>query len=233
MITVRRLTKIYEPNVTALNGVTFSIPRGEMAFLVGPNGAGKTTLFKLLIREEEATSGCILFGGTNVGNLKSRDLALHRRRIGTIFQAVRLLPQKTVSENVALPLEAERVRKSEVSDRVAASLCLAGLEELADRFPSQLSGGQEQQVAIARALVSRPEVILADEPTGNLSPSATDRVMHLFSVINSLGIAVIISTHNREVVDEMAKRVLVLDSGTLVSDSPSGSYPEFLMRQAA
>ncbi|HZT96140.1 MAG TPA: ATP-binding cassette domain-containing protein [Chloroflexota bacterium] len=233
MIVVKGLTKMYPGETLALDNVTFTIPRGQMAFLVGPNGAGKTTLFKLLIREERPTSGCILFDGVDVSTLKRRQLERHRRRIGAIFQDVRLLPYRTVFENVALPLEADGLRGEAVNEKVAATLFLSGLEALADRFPSELSGGQQQQVAVARALVSHPEVILADEPTGNLSPDSTQRVMRLFRVISELGIAVIVSTHNREIVDDMRRRVLVLESGRLVDDIASGAYPLSLIGQAA
>jgi cell division transport system ATP-binding protein len=233
MIIVRKLTKRYGDNVYALCDVTFAVPQGEFVFLVGPNGAGKTTLFKLMIREEEATSGCVLFNSTDVATLRPQALARHRRRLGAVFQDARLLSKKTVAENVAFPLEADGIDRAEIAEQVAASLFLSGLEDLSERFPDQLSGGQRQQVAIARALVNHPQVILADEPTGNLSPGATQKIMRLFSCINELGITVIIATHNREVVDAMNKRVLALDRGNLVSDSAQSAYPDFLRAPAA
>lgn len=233
MIVVRKLTKQYSNDAYALQDVTFAVPQGEFVFLVGPNGAGKTTLFKLMIREEEATSGCVLFNSTDISTLRSQDLARHRRRLGAVFQDARLLPKKTVSENVAFPLEADGLHNTLIAEQVSASLFLSGLEDLADRFPDQLSGGQRQQVAIARALVNHPRVILADEPTGNLSPAATHKIMRLFSLINELGITVVIATHNREVVDAMSKRVLALDRGRLVTDTAQSSYPEFLRAPAA
>ncbi len=233
MIVARKLTKRYGDDVFALRDVTFAIPQGEFVFLVGPNGAGKTTLFKLMIREEDATSGCVLFNSVDVAALRSQALAKHRRRLGAVFQDARLISKKTVAENVAFPLEADGVDRAVAAEQVSASLFLAGLEELAERFPDQLSGGQRQQVAIARALVNHPQVILADEPTGNLSPGATDRIMRLFSRINEMGITVIIATHNREVVDAMSKRVLALDKGCLVADTAESSYPDFLRVPAA
>ena len=201
-------------------------------FLVGPNGAGKTTLFKLMTREEKATSGCILFDGTNVGDMSQKRLSRHRRQLGAVFQDARLLPAKTVFENVALPLQADGLKSHEIQERTEACLFLTSLEPLQNRFPDDLSGGQRQQVAIARALVNRPDVILADEPTGNLSPSATSKIMHLLSVINSCNITVIIATHSQEVVDDMGKRVLALDHGRLVEDTAQGAYPEFLRTTA-
>lgn len=233
VIAAHHLAKTYPGAVQALDDVDLTVPQGDFAFLVGPNGAGKSTLFKLMTREELPTSGCILFQGRDVGKLRSRDLARHRRLMGVAFQDARLVASKTVYENVALPLEANRVTRDLLSDRVEAVLFLTRLEDLRHRYPSELSGGQKQQVAIARALANRPSVILADEPTGNLSPAATDRIMHLFSVINSCGITVVIATHNREVVDRMGRRVLVLDRGRLVSDTEQGSYPERLGSLAA
>jgi len=233
MIVARKLTKCYAGDVYALCDVTFAIPQGEFVFLVGPNGAGKTTLFKLMIREEEASSGCVLFDSIDVASLRPKALARHRRRLGAVFQDARLLSKKTVAENVALPLEADGINRAQIREQLEASLFLSGLEDLADRFPDQLSGGQRQQVAIARALVNHPQVILADEPTGNLSPGATQKIMRLFSLINELGITVVIATHNREVVDAMNKRVLALDKGVLVADSAQSSYPDFLRATAA
>lgn len=233
MIVTRKLTKIYPGNVKALVDVSVAVPDGDFAFLVGPNGAGKSTLFKMMIRQETATSGCILMEGKDVGMLRAKELARHRRLVGAVFQEVRLLPTKTVAENIALPLQTEGIDQVETDERTSAALFLSGLEEIRDRFPDELSGGQRQQVAIARALVNRPKIILADEPTGNLSPAATERIMHLLSVINGCGITVVVATHNREVVDAMNRRVLVLDRGMLVADTARSTYPTTSRAQAA
>jgi len=233
MIVARKLSKTYPGNIHALADVSFVIPQGEFTFLVGPNGAGKTTLFKLLSREEEPTSGCVLFQGTDVQQLRSTNLSRHRRLLGTVFQDARLVTSKTVFENVSLPLLAEGLSAPEVERTAAGALRTAGLDDLRDRFPDDLSGGQQQQVAIARALVNNPRAILADEPTGNLSPSATQQVIELLRTINHRGITVVVATHNHEVVDAMTQRVLALDGGRLASDRSFSSYPEFLRKPAA
>ena len=233
MIITRKLNKIYPGNVHALNDVSVVVPAGEFAFLVGPNGAGKTTFFKLLLREEQPTSGCALFLSRDVVELNPADLARHRRMVGAVFQDTRLVPTMTVFENVLLPLQTEGAGDDEGSSKAMEALQVAGLLELKDRFPADLSGGQQQQVAIARALVNDPKAILADEPTGNLSPAATEDVVNLLAAINQRGITVMVSTHNREIVDSMRRRVLALDRGRLVSDCARGGYPEILRELAA
>ncbi|SRR5579884_360333 len=233
MIVTRKLGKVYPGGVQALSDLSLAIPQGDFVFLVGPNGAGKTTFFKLLIREESISSGRILFQGRDISSLRAGALARHRRLVGAVFQDVRLLATRTVRENVTLPLQTSGLNQAETRERTDSVLFLTGLEDLADRFPTDLSGGQRQQVAIARALVNRPRVILADEPTGNLSPSATERIIRLLSVINSCGITVVIATHDSHIVDALGRRVLVLDRGKLVSDLPQSEYPAFLRSQAA
>jgi cell division transport system ATP-binding protein len=233
MIVTRKLSKTYPAGVRALVDVSVVFPQGEFAFLVGPNGAGKTTLFKLLTYEEGPTSGCVLFEGRDVHSMNSSDLARHRRKLGAVFQDARLVAAKTAAENIALPLETEGLSEHEVAERVGSALVLANLAELRDRFPDELSGGQQQQVAIARALVNRPKAILADEPTGNLSPAATDEIMQLLVAVNRRGITVVVATHNHEVVDAMARRVVALDRGQLVADTAYSMYPEFLRKSAA
>jgi len=233
MIVTRRATKTYGDNVNALTDVSIAIPGGEFLFLVGPNGAGKTTLLKLLTREEQASSGSILCFGREVGHLSGNGLSEHRRKLGSVFQDSRLVASKTVRENVLLPMEADGKIPEEALDQANLALGMAEAEDLADRFPDELSGGQQQRVAIARALVNNPKAILADEPTGNLSPVATDEVMHVFDRINKRGITVILATHNLEVVDEMGRRVLALEKGRVVADLAHGRYPDFLRRQAA
>ncbi|HEV3310381.1 MAG TPA: ATP-binding cassette domain-containing protein [Chloroflexota bacterium] len=233
MIVTRKLGKVYPGEVQALTDVSLVIPQGDFVFLVGPNGAGKTTLFKLLIRESEPSNGCVLFQGRDVNDLSPTDLARHRRMVGAVFQDARLVPSKTVFENVALPLLADGSSESEAFRQTQDALLVSNLLPLRDRFPSELSGGQQQLVAIARAFVNHPRAILADEPTGNLSPAATIQIVRLLTYINRCGITVIVSTHNHEVVDALGRRVLVLDRGRLVADSANSQYPEFLRRPAA
>jgi cell division transport system ATP-binding protein len=233
MIVTRRLSKTYEGGVRGLHDVSLVIPQGDFVFLVGPNGAGKSTLIKLVSREEDVTSGSVLCFGHDVSQLSGDHLAEHRRRLGSVFQDPRLIPTKTVRENVLLPLEADGKSVEDAAERASIALRLARVEDLAERFPEELSGGQQQKVSIARALVNRPAAVLADEPTGNLSPVATSEVMEVFEAINKSGISVILATHNLEVVDSMERRVLALDSGEIVLDVPNGKYPEFLRSKAA
>jgi cell division transport system ATP-binding protein len=233
MIVARKLHKTYPGGVQALNGVSFVLPQGQFVFLVGPNGAGKSTLFKLLTCEEHPTGGCVLVEGRDVHTLGASQLARHRRTLGAVFQDARLVGSKTAAENIALPLETDNLPEAEVVRRVDIALEVANLRALRDRFPGELSGGQQQQVAIARALVNEPRAILADEPTGNLSPAATEDVMRLLIALNGRGITVVIATHNSEVVDAMARRVLALDHGQLIDDTAFGCYPTFFRRAAA
>lgn len=233
MIVTRKLTKIYPEDVRALSNISIVIPDGAFVFLVGPNGAGKTTLIRMLIREEEATSGSVIVSARNVAELAAADLAEHRRSVGAVFQDARLVGSKTVRENVALPLETDGRTPYEVLSSTQDALETAGIEDLADRFPDDLSGGQQQKCAVARALANKPSAILADEPTGNLSPTATAEIMELFDHINSRGITVVVATHNYDVVDQMGRRVLAIDRGAIVADVPHSRYPDFLRQDAA
>ena len=233
MIITRRVRKVYEGNVTALADVSIAIPTGEFVFLVGPNGAGKTTLIKLVTREESATSGAVLCFGRDVGALQGTSLSEHRRTLGSVFQDPRLVGSKTVRENVLLPVEADGAEEDEAEVQADHALELAQVEDLADRFPDELSGGQRQRVAIARAMVNKPRILLADEPTGNLSPLATEEVMAVFDRINSSGVTVVLATHNLEVVDDFGRRVIALDDGRVAADAQNSRYPDFLRKQAA
>jgi cell division transport system ATP-binding protein len=225
MIVAHKLTKTYRRSVTALDGLSVIFPQGDFAFVVGPNGAGKTTFFKLLTREEKATSGCVLLDGRDISTLEKNELSRHRRLVGSVFQDARLIPTRTVGENVSLPLETEGFPSEIVRERTEAALFLTRLEPLANRFPSELSGGQRQQVAIARAVANRPRVILADEPTGNLSPAATIEIVRLLRLINECGITVLFATHDAAVVDQFKCRVIALHSGRLVVDEVGRGYP--------
>lgn len=207
-----------------LDGLDLQIADQEFVFLIGPTGAGKTTLFKLLRREIRPTAGSIEFDGQIIGDLKKREVITLRRRIGTIFQDLKLLADRTVWENVALPLKIAGVSQVEIKKEVSAALDLVGLEDKDDFFPSQLSGGELQRVAIARAVVAKPDLVLADEPTGNLDPATSWQIMQLLKKVNESGKTVVVATHNFEIVNSLKKRVIELSKGTIVSDEKKGKY---------
>lgn len=208
----------------ALNDVTFDIADGEFVFLVGQSGAGKSTVLRLLIKEETAQSGNVLIDDVNIGNLKEKDVPKLRRNIGMVFQDFRLLPEKTVAENVAFALQVLNKSHEEIRQTVPAVLDLVGLLDKANRRPEQLSGGEQQRVAIARALVNRPAILMADEPTGNLDPDTTVEIMRLLDQINKAGTTVIMATHDAGIVDQMRKRVIEITNGAVVRDQTQGGY---------
>lgn len=224
MIFFDNISKIYNHSSVALKNVTLRIQPKEFVSLVGSSGAGKTTLLKLLIREEEPTEGKIFLDGIEVTAVDKKDLHHVRRRIGTVFQDYKLLPVKTAYENVAFAMEAAGRHDPEIEEDVPQVLDLVGLKEKQNNFPHQLSGGEKQRVAIARALVNRPDVILADEPTGNLDPINTWEIIKLLQKINSLGTTVILATHDKEVINAIDKRVVVVDKGEIISDQEKGKY---------
>jgi len=224
LLVAKELTKIYSNGVIALDQVSFSVEKGEFVFLVGPSGAGKSTFLNLVIRREVPTSGLIAVNRQNIAYLKKKEIAYLRRSIGVIFQDYKLLPQKTVYENVAFALEVIEASSRTIKERVYTVLELVGLLNKAHVFPAELSGGEQQRVSLARALVNRPLLLLADEPTGNLDPDTSWEIMELLREINRRGTTVIMATHNREIVDKMRKRVIALDHGRLVRDTPKGGY---------
>ncbi|HEY9856148.1 MAG TPA: cell division ATP-binding protein FtsE [Stenomitos sp.] len=224
MIRIRNASKIYPNGVKALVNVNLDVAVGEFVFLVGPSGAGKSTLMKLLYRSETPTSGQIVIGGVDVGRLPSRQLSSLRQRIGVVFQDYKLLPQRTIFENVAFALKVLGTSRAELQKRVRSSLDLVGLREYMDAFPNQLSGGQQQRVCLARAIVNTPPLLLADEPTGNLDPETSWEIMRLLTKINMHGTTVVVSTHNKLVVDNMRRRVVTIDNGRLVLDQAKGVY---------
>ena len=224
MIFFDNISKIYNHASVALRNITLRIEPKEFVSVVGASGSGKTTLLKLLIREEEPTEGTIFLDGLEVSALAHRDLHHVRRRIGTVFQDYKLLPMKTAAENVAFAMEAAGRQDAEIEEDVPQVLELVGLYDKMDNFPHQLSGGEKQRVAIARALVNRPEVILADEPTGNLDPVNTWEIIKLLQKINGLGTTVMLATHDKEVINAIDKRVIVLDKGEVISDRERGKY---------
>jgi cell division transport system ATP-binding protein len=208
----------------ALNDVSFEIADGEFVFLVGQSGAGKSTILRLLIREETAQSGTVLIDDINIGKLPEREVPKLRRNIGMVFQDFRLLPEKTISENVAFALQVLNKSPDEIKQTVPAVLDLVGLLDKANRKPEQLSGGEQQRVAIARALVNRPAILMADEPSGNLDPDTTVEIMRLLDQINKAGTTVIMATHDAGIVDQMRKRVIEITNGSIVRDQVQGVY---------
>ena len=224
MIFFDRVSKIYNSHSAALKNITLRFQPKEFVSIVGASGAGKTTLLKLLIREEEPTEGTIVLDGMEVSAIPMKDLHRLRRRIGTVFQDYKLLPTKSAAENVAFAMEVAGKQDEEIAEDVPQVLELVGLADKMDNFPHQLSAGEKQRVAIARALVNRPDVILADEPTANLDPVNTGEIIKLLHKINGLGTTVILATHDKEVINAMEKRVVVLEGGEVVSDKERGKY---------
>jgi cell division transport system ATP-binding protein len=224
MIRFEDVTKVYKGDVVALRDVSLEIAKGEFVFLVGPSGSGKSTFLRLLLRDETSTQGRILVAGRDIGRLGSWKVPQLRRNIGCVFQDFKLLPNKTVYENVAFALEVIGRPKSIVGSQVPQILDLVGLSKKASNFPSELSGGEQQRVSIARAFVNRPLILLADEPTGNLDPATTVGIMRLLDRINRTGTKVVMATHDQRIVDAMRRRVLELDHGSLVRDQARGVY---------
>jgi len=224
LIEFRNISKNYPGQTVALHNVTLNIDKGEFVSIVGQSGTGKTTLVKLLIAEEKPTEGRILLGGWDITTAKAREVPVIRRQIGVVFQDFKLLPRRTVFENVAFALEVAGVTAERIKEIVPQLLKIVGLEHKNDRFPKQLSGGEQQRVVIARALAHRPEILVADEPTGNLDSINTKEIIELLKKINEFGTTVILVTHNREVVNELKRRVVVLDGGRVVSDQARGRY---------
>ncbi len=224
MIKLEGVSKIFKGDVVALKNATAEIQRGEFVFLVGPSGSGKSTFIRLLNREEVADSGRIMVAGKDIGALRSWKVPYLRREIGYIFQDYKLLNKKTVAENVAFGLEVIGRQRNVIRKQVPAILELVGLSTKAERFPDELSGGEQQRVSIARAFVNRPLILLADEPTGNLDPSTSVGIMRLLDRINRSGTTVVMATHDRGIVDTMRRRVIELDRGVVVRDESRGVY---------
>ena len=224
MISFRDVTKIYPPETQALKDVSFEVQKGEFVSVVGRSGAGKTTLLKLLIGAEKPTAGQIFFDNQDVHRLSLDQLAGARRRIGMVFQDYKLLPSRALYENIAYILEVIGASDEEIAEEVPQVLELVGLEQRANHFPRQLSGGEHQRAAVARAIIHRPELLLADEPTGNLDPYHTKDVVHLLQKINEMGTAVILATHNRETINSLKRRVITLEEGKLIRDEQKGKF---------
>ncbi len=224
MIRFENVNKVYKGDVAALKDVSVEMLKGEFVFLVGPSGSGKSTFLKLLLRDEVATSGRVLVAGRDIGRLGSWKVPQLRRNIGCVFQDFKLLANKTVYENVAFALEVIGRPRHIIRTQVPQILDLVGLSKKAENFPTELSGGEQQRVSIARAFVNRPLILLADEPTGNLDPATTVGIMRLLDRINRTGTTVVMATHDQRIVDAMRRRVLELDHGTLVRDQARGVY---------
>ncbi|MCE5195668.1 MAG: cell division ATP-binding protein FtsE [Negativicutes bacterium] len=224
MFTFDSVSKIYNNRVQALDNVSFSIEKGEFVYLVGPSGAGKSTILRLMTAEERPTAGKITLDNQIINRLRRNRVAALRRRLGVVFQDYRLLPQKTVYENVAFAMQVVESSNREIHNRVPLLLELVGLSTRSKSFPDQLSGGEKQRVAIARALANDPGILICDEPTGNLDPATSWEIMRLLSLVNERGMTVIMATHDKEMVNRMKHRVIVMEGGKKVNERLEGGY---------
>lgn len=225
MIQLKNVTKRYGDNF-GLSDINIKIRDGEFVFLVGPSGAGKSTFIKLILKEIEPDMGSIYFDDMEVTSMSNRLVPMYRRNIGIVFQDFRLLQKKTVYENVAFAMEAVHQKRKLIKKQVPHILKLVGISEKADRYPHELSGGEQQRVAIARAIVNNPKLLIADEPTGNLDPEKSWEIMNLLNQINLRGTTIVMVTHEKDIVDRMGKRVIQIEGGKIVRDDQSGSYIE-------
>ncbi len=224
MIKFINVTKKYKNNVVALSNARLSINKGDFVFLVGASGAGKSTIMKLILKEEDPTSGKIILDGKDITNVSKRSIPIIRRSVGVVFQDFRLLQNKTVYENVAFAMEIIGESPKEIRRRVPMVLSMVNLSQKADSFPDELSGGEGQRVSIARAIVNNPSMLIADEPTGNLDPETASEIMGILSDINARGTTILMATHARDIVDSMQKRVIQIDKGVIVRDEEKGGY---------
>lgn len=223
MIDFKNVSKIYGDTV-ALDNATIHIDDGDFVFLVGPTGAGKSTFIKLISKEIEPDSGSIIVDGKELGQMSNREIPMHRRNIGLVFQDFKLLEHKTVYENVAMAMEIVHSSRRDISRQVPQMLSVMGIDDKADSFPAELSAGQRQRVAIARAIINNPPMLIADEPTGNLDPDTAWEIMQLIELINRRGTTVVMVTHAKEIVNRMAKRVIAIDEGRIIRDDRRGEY---------
>ncbi|HWI47527.1 MAG TPA: cell division ATP-binding protein FtsE [Rummeliibacillus sp.] len=224
MIEMKNVYKKYPNGIVAINGLNIKINQGEFVYIVGPSGAGKSTFIKMMYREEKATTGEIIVNGMNLSSLKNKEVPYLRRQIGVVFQDFKLLPRLNVYENVAFALEVIEENPTKIRKRVMDVLDLVGLKKKARMFPDELSGGEQQRVSIARSIVNVPKVVIADEPTGNLDPDTSWDIMNLFEEINARGTTIIMATHNREIVNNMRRRVVAIEGGLIVRDEHGGDY---------
>ena len=224
MIEFLGVSKKYDHGVTALDNINLKIEKGEFVFLVGPSGSGKTTFLKLMIKEEDATSGKILIDSTDVTKMKQKEIPYLRRKIGFVFQDFRLLYDRTVAENITFALRVIEASEREIKNQLKSVLEMVGLSGKENFYPNQLSGGEQQRIALASALATKPPIIIADEPTGNLDPATADEIFKTLLEINSRGTTVIVVTHAKDVVNKISKRVIALDHGKIVKDDQRGGY---------
>ena len=224
MIQFINVTKEYGNGIRALQDVNLTVENGEFLFVVGVSGAGKSTLIKLLLKEIEPTEGAIIVDDVNLSQMKRREIPYYRRNMGVVFQDFRLLPDKTVYENVAFAMEIVEASRKEIRRQVPAVLSMVGLASKANDYPNQLSGGEQQRTVLARALVNNPSLLIADEPTGNLDPTTAGEIMKIVNMINHRGTTVIMATHAKDIVNSMKKRVITFQKGVVVSDKMKGEY---------
>jgi cell division transport system ATP-binding protein len=226
MVVFEDVKKIYEPGVTALEGVSFTIEKGEFVFVVGASGSGKSTVIRLILKELEPTEGRIVVGGRDLGRLKRSKVPLLRRNVGCVFQDFKLLPNRTAAENIGYALRVQGQSTAEIRKKVPEVLNLVGLSHKMNSRPEELSGGEQQRVSIARAFVNHPPLLVCDEPTGNLDPDTSVGIMQLLYRISRTGTTILMVTHDREMVDKMRRRVIALENGKLVRDERRGGYSE-------
>jgi cell division transport system ATP-binding protein len=226
LIRITDVQKTYKTGTVALYDVDLTISKGEFVFVIGASGSGKSTLIKMLYREEKPDRGSIMIGGINVAKLKDRKVYMLRRKLGVVFQDFKLLPRLTVFENVAFAMEVFNYDKKKIRARVMEVLDLVGLKNKARVYPDQLAGGEQQRVVIARAIVNNPKLLICDEPTGNLDPDTSMGIMKVLDDINKMGTTIIMTTHNRDIVNAMKKRVVVISEGKIVKDYERGKYYE-------
>lgn len=224
MIEFSNVTKKYDHNITALDDINVNIKKGEFVFLVGPSGSGKSTFLKLMIKEEVPTAGRIVIDGIDLSKVKPKDVPFLRRKVGFVFQDFRLLYDRTVAENIEFALRVVEASDREISSQLKSVLELVGLTGKENFYPHQLSGGEQQRIALARALATRPPIIIADEPTGNLDPTTADEIFKALMEINSRGTTILVVTHAKDIVDKLNKRVIALDHGKVVKDDNEGVY---------
>ena len=229
MIVFDNVTKVYPGGNTALKNVSLHIRKGEFVFVLGHSGAGKSTFLKLILREEKATSGHVLVDGKDLSRLKEREVPYLRRNMGVVFQDFRLIPSMTAYENVAFAMRVTNIPEKKIVARVPYVFNLVGLSGKMDKYPDELSGGEQQRVALARALVHSPQLIIADEPTGNIDPELSVEMMGLLSAINSVGITVVVVTHEHELARRFSKRVIRIDHGSVVGDTAEAPVGEVLL----
>ncbi|MDF2866169.1 MAG: cell division ATP-binding protein FtsE [Clostridia bacterium] len=224
MIEFSNVNKKYDHDVVALEDINIKIEKGEFVFLVGPSGSGKSTFLKLMVKEEEATSGSIIVNNTNINKLKQKDIPYLRRKIGFVFQDFRLLYDRTVAENIIFALRVVEATEKDIKYQVKSVLELVGLSGKENFYPNQLSGGEQQRISLARALATKPPIIIADEPTGNLDPKTADEIFKTLLDINARGTTILVVTHAKDIVDGLNKRVIALDHGKVVRDDARGGY---------